>query len=223
MNNRRKIRLEIPEPCTADFDQMPDVGNGRFCHQCNKTVHDVAHLPDEALQLFLDPKAKVCMRLNEHQLGRNIHAAHNKDQAPVLHKISVCIIHDLMPGSILGIPIADEIVHENRWLTGFLSDETLQGPISQAIVSTGSLGIAFTDASGWFKIFILGNSTCKAETLSLSRVTASGQYRELLNQCIQITGHKVYIQANKTLKHHLFTPPTSVKIHEACTYIHTSA
>lgn len=213
----------MPEPCTADFEQMPDVGNGRFCNKCNKAVHDVAQLPDEALQLFLTAKDKVCMRLHEDQLGRSINLDNTSNQSLPLHHISVCIIHDLMPGSILGIPLADEIVLENRWLTGFLSDETLQQPISQAIVSIGSLGIAFTDASGWFKIFIPADSADQTEALSVSLNTPAGHYRELLKQSIQINAGKVHIQAHKAIKYHLFTKPTSVKIHEACTYIQTSA
>lgn len=213
----------MPEPCTADFEQMPDVGNGRFCNTCNKTVHDVAQLTDEALQVFLAPKAKVCMRLHEDQLGRNIDLTHKPDEAPAVHDISVCIIHDLMPGSLLGMPLADEIVHENRWLTGFLRDETLQQPIAQAIVSIGSIGIAFTDTSGWFKIFVPATGTYPAETLSLSRATTSGHYRELLKQSIKISGHKVQVQAHKALTYHLFTKTTSIKTHEACTFIQTSA
>lgn len=128
-----------------------------------------------------------------------------------------------MPGNILGLPVTDEIVHENRWLTGFLCDETLQRPIAQAIISIGSLGIAFTDASGWFKIFIPADNTDQTETLSVSLNTPTGHYQECLNQSIHISKHNVHIQAHKALTYHLFTKTTSIKTHEACTFIQTSA
>jgi|GEM_PF-2058804 len=223
MNNRRKIRLEMPEPCTANFEQMPDVGHGRFCKRCNKTVHDVSGLPDGALQVFLKSPESICMQLHEDQLGRNINLNNQLNRPPALYNISVCMIHDLMPGSILGISQQDDIVHENKWFTGFLIDKTNYRPLAHALISAGKLGITFSDDSGWFRFFIPDDIAYGIVTFSVSINTHTDNYQEILKQLVQITPSKVQVRNNTALSYHPFTKPTSVKISKAYTFIQTSA
>lgn len=213
----------MPKPCTANFEQMPDVGHGRFCKRCNKTVHDVTHLPDGALQVFLKSPEKICMQLHEDQLGRDITLDHKWYQELPLPGISACLIHDLVPGALLGIPEQDNIVYENKWFTGFLIDETNQRPLAHALISAGKLGIAFSNDSGWFSFFVPDDIAYSIVTFSISINTHTGNYQEVLKQLIQITPSKVQVQNNTTLMYQPFTKPTSVKISKAYTFIQTSA
>lgn len=213
----------MPKPCTAVFEQMTDVGNGRFCKRCNKTVHDVSQLPDGALQVFLNTPDRVCMQLHEDQLGRDISLAHKGQQELPLPNISVCLMHDLMPGTLLNIPLQDDMVNCNRWLTGFLIDETNQLPLSHAIISIGPVGLAFSDEAGWFKIFVPEAITARVVPFTVSVNTYADSYREVLKQSIEISASKVQLKNNDTLKYQPFTLPTSVKITGACTFIQTSA
>ena len=223
MSNRRNRRLTMPKPCTADYEQMADVGNGRFCKQCNKTVHDVSLLPDEALQVFLNAPERVCMRLHEDQLDRDIAPARESHQALSSNSISICIINDLMPGSLLNIPIQDDGMLKGSWLTGYLLNATDQRPLAHAIISVGVIGLAFSDDSGWFKLFIPEATVAHIVSFSVSLNTHADSYREIVKQSIQISPSKVQLQNNNTLTYHPFTQPTSVKTSGACTFIQTSA
>ncbi len=56
-------RINIPTPCTADWDTM--VGNDvvRFCQHCNLSVHDLSRMTRlEATRLILNSKGKLCAR-----------------------------------------------------------------------------------------------------------------------------------------------------------------
>lgn len=223
MNNRQNIRLEIPEPCTVDFGQMKDVGNGRFCNQCNKTVQDVSQLSDSALQLFFKTPDRVCVQLHQDQLGRAIKLSGNTGiKSTATSNISVCLLNDLLPGTLLDIAPQDPIVHENRWITGFLKDEAAQIPLHDAAISIGSLGIAFTDALGWFKLFVPQGAECNTFLFSVSMKTPDNHYLEIIELGMTILDGRILILPSSKLHNAAYTKSTSIKIKEAYTYIKAS-
>lgn len=214
----------MPEPCTADFEQMPDVGHGRFCKRCNKTVQDVSQLSDSMLQLFLKTPDRVCLQLHQDQLGRAILLPGDTGiKSMPTSSISVCLLNDLMPGTLLDIAPQDPVVHESRWLTGFLKDESAQLPLHDAAISIGSLGIAFTDASGWFKLFVPQGAEYNTFLFSVSMKAPDNQYFEIIEKGITILEGKVLILPNSKLHNAAHTKSTSIKIKEAYTMIQTSA
>ncbi len=219
MNRRRTTRLAMPHPCTADFEQMADVGNGRFCDRCNKTVHDLSSLPDGVLRVFLNAPQRVCMRLHEDQLGRDIVLVAERSATFNTTGISLCLLNDLMPGSLLNLSIHDDTLLKGSWLAGFLIDTNHQRPLVGAIIAVGTIGLAFSDAAGWFKLFVPKASTAYTGSFSVSLNTHADNYQEIFNQSIQITGLKV--QLNYATNP--FIKPTSVKVSGACTFIQTSA
>jgi len=69
----RSLRLNIPEPCHENWQQMTPQEQGRFCGSCQKTVVDFSMLSDqEVLNYFLKADHKVCGRFAEDQLNREL-------------------------------------------------------------------------------------------------------------------------------------------------------
>ncbi|OJV55507.1 MAG: hypothetical protein BGO31_19290 [Bacteroidetes bacterium 43-16] len=201
MNSRHQsIRLQMPDPCTKDFEQMPDVGNGRFCASCNKTVHDVAHLPDAVLSLFLNTSTKVCVRLHADQLDRDIFIDHKVDASTPLPGVSVHLLKELMPGSVLGIHAEDPVIAGNRWLTGFLKNETSPLPLSHAIITIDTLGIGLTDELGWFKFFVPDDIEYSDLAFKVSIKSREGSYCNVLTTSVKVRAYEVTMNAYPHLK-----------------------
>src|ERR1700722_1234614 len=73
MKKRQDIVLNIPQPCTQDWDKMTVNEKGRHCSSCNKTVVDFSNYTDKELFEFLSKiKGSVCGRLNPYQVNRPI-------------------------------------------------------------------------------------------------------------------------------------------------------
>ena len=59
----RKSDINIPEPCTADWDEMHDRGDSRFCDHCTKDVHDLSSMThDDAMTLLERRSEHLCVR-----------------------------------------------------------------------------------------------------------------------------------------------------------------
>jgi hypothetical protein len=71
---KETLRLNIPEPCSEDWEKMLPGERGRHCHQCCKTVVDFTAMSDaEVLRYFKENVgAKVCGRLMSDQLEREL-------------------------------------------------------------------------------------------------------------------------------------------------------
>ncbi|RFZ95321.1 hypothetical protein D0C36_07270 [Mucilaginibacter conchicola] len=67
----RKIeRIDIPEPCSVQWDNMQPMGEGRFCSNCSKTVIDFTMMPNNEIIEYLSRHQRVCGKLYEYQLSR---------------------------------------------------------------------------------------------------------------------------------------------------------
>src|ERR1700722_19189567 len=73
MKKRQDIVLNIPQPCTQDWDKMTVNEKGRHCSSCNKTVVDFSNYTDKELaEFFKKAKGEVCGRINNYQANRPI-------------------------------------------------------------------------------------------------------------------------------------------------------
>jgi len=64
----KTITINIPTPCTQNWDTMEERSIGRHCNSCSKTVVDFTSFTDEQLVGFLErSKTNVCGRI---ELGR---------------------------------------------------------------------------------------------------------------------------------------------------------
>lgn len=65
--------LTIPEPCHEQWNTMTPNEQGRFCHQCSKTIIDLTRLNDQQIiQLIKNTTSGVCGHVYSTQLNRPI-------------------------------------------------------------------------------------------------------------------------------------------------------
>lgn len=56
-------RIQLPEPCSEDWNQMTPLAKGRFCALCEKTVYDFSNYTKQELIQHLQREGKVCGRI----------------------------------------------------------------------------------------------------------------------------------------------------------------
>lgn len=69
---RKTITINIPEPCTEDWNKMTPKERGRHCDVCNKVVIDFTSSTDEAIFKAHQNNTKICGRYKKTQLNREI-------------------------------------------------------------------------------------------------------------------------------------------------------
>lgn len=101
------LYIEIPTPCSQNWDAMSAEDGGRYCMQCNNIVYDFSQMSDaELFDFFKNSTHKPCGRFDNSQLKRNILPR----QRPIvyfkkLHKIAAAV---LTFASLKTIPAAAE-------------------------------------------------------------------------------------------------------------------
>lgn len=77
MQTERKI-LSVPEPCSEDWNTMPENEKGRYCAVCDKTLVNFADMSDEEVAKTIEDKKskgeKVCGHFRNDQLNRPLHS-----------------------------------------------------------------------------------------------------------------------------------------------------
>lgn len=53
----RDIAVEIPKPCSADWDAMTPQARSRFCAECSTRVHDLSSMTEKEAEGFLHDNA----------------------------------------------------------------------------------------------------------------------------------------------------------------------
>ncbi|HEX9979037.1 MAG TPA: carboxypeptidase-like regulatory domain-containing protein [Flavobacterium sp.] len=64
------VKITIPKPCSANWNEMTPVEKGRFCDSCSKKVFDFTSSSDEEIIKQLTTDKKICGRFNDNQLDR---------------------------------------------------------------------------------------------------------------------------------------------------------
>jgi hypothetical protein len=63
-------RLQISEPCSAEWDSMAGGERVRFCAHCHLHVHNLSEItPREAMQLVLRSGGRLCLRIERDHAG----------------------------------------------------------------------------------------------------------------------------------------------------------
>lgn len=74
MKRPQSIQINIPNPCSQNWDEMAPSGNGRHCAHCSTTVIDFTTWTDADLyKFFAKRNGHVCGRYLSTQLNRPIH------------------------------------------------------------------------------------------------------------------------------------------------------
>ena len=64
------LKITIPNPCSANWDKMKNLDQGRFFEQCEKEVIDFTKYSQTELEDFFKyPKGNVCGRINRSQIS----------------------------------------------------------------------------------------------------------------------------------------------------------
>jgi CarboxypepD_reg-like domain len=73
------MKVTIEKPCSESWEQMDDLGQSRFCANCQKCVTDFTQMSDRAIVQFLQNQSgEVCGRFTESQLERDLVAVEFK-------------------------------------------------------------------------------------------------------------------------------------------------
>ena len=70
MNKPKSIKIAIPKPCVANYDEMSATQAGRFCNSCQKEVVDFTNMTDdEIFRFFTKQKGNVCGSIHPERLN----------------------------------------------------------------------------------------------------------------------------------------------------------
>lgn len=58
-----KYSIQIPEPCSEDWNQMAPLAKGRHCAVCQKTIYDFSNYTQDELVQHIQREGKVCGRI----------------------------------------------------------------------------------------------------------------------------------------------------------------
>jgi len=69
-----QIKITIPQPCNANWQEMSPRHNGRHCSLCDKTVVDFSDLTSEEITAYLQQHRgeKTCGRFRQQQLQKPV-------------------------------------------------------------------------------------------------------------------------------------------------------
>ena len=71
--SKKKIQLNIPEPCHKKLNEMIPAKGGNFCDSCEKVIIDFTNMTDnEIANTFIKNKGKICGQFRKDQLDRKI-------------------------------------------------------------------------------------------------------------------------------------------------------
>ncbi|MDR6404536.1 MULTISPECIES: hypothetical protein [Chryseobacterium] len=64
--------IQIPEPCSENWDMMSPQEKGRFCSVCSKCVIDFTEKQPQEIQEIIEEKKdeRICGRFYDHQLNK---------------------------------------------------------------------------------------------------------------------------------------------------------
>ncbi|MCD0480470.1 hypothetical protein LPB90_18680 [Chryseobacterium sp. LC2016-29] len=66
------MKLNIPNPCFENWNEMTSSDKGKFCQVCSKTVRDFTNSSDEELYEEIKSNSNICGSFRNNQLNRNI-------------------------------------------------------------------------------------------------------------------------------------------------------
>ena len=79
---KKTLIIDIPTPCTKNIETMQQIGNAKFCTQCNKNVIDFRLMSNQQIiTYFRQNKKNVCGTFYQEQLNTSITSItklHNK-------------------------------------------------------------------------------------------------------------------------------------------------
>ncbi len=181
---KRKIQIDIPQPCDQQWNKMTPNYGGRFCLQCEKTVIDFTHKTDrEIAKLYKANNGKLCGRFFPSQLKRDIALDTSMPSSNRLRAMGLLLSGMLTAGTVQGQDVSvkggihysevennpesnDTVETSSRIVSGTVSDETGEPLIFVNLYIEGTKIGTTTDLDGNFTLKI----PAYAETITVSYV-----------------------------------------------------
>lgn len=85
MKSRRIVldQIEVPEPCTVDWDRMTGDRRVRFCQHCRKNVYNLSEMPrDDAERLVCESAGSLCVRFYRSPSGEVLTLNYGRSDKP---------------------------------------------------------------------------------------------------------------------------------------------
>ncbi|PSK93861.1 carboxypeptidase family protein [Taibaiella chishuiensis] len=180
---QRMLRLQLPEACNEDWNEMKPRGCGRFCAQCNKTVIDFTEADDAAIaRFFANKPLQVCGRFRDDQLNRPIPFPDTKERAGLrlqLAKIAASL-------ALLQATATNLQAQENQQqivLSGNVTDYLSQQPLAGVEITIAGINYPkYSDRDGNFSFVLPADYAGKTLTV---------QATYPLNAAQEIPGFKI--------------------------------
>lgn len=78
----KQTLLQIPKPCSQNWEGMNVVSGGRFCNNCEKKVVDFSLMSDrQILEILNKSKGEVCGRFVNEQMNRELAVSSQQSNA----------------------------------------------------------------------------------------------------------------------------------------------
>ncbi len=145
------FQLEIPKPCTQNWDAMTPSQQGRFCNSCAKVVVDFTTMSDEEVLNFFKKKKEeeVCGRMAEDQIERAFIPIKKEKKNSWLWKIAASVMFffsvKLNAQKLLGkVSYRPSITLQDRPNPNHVSDDAIKHIKSKKIIVKGRV----TDKDG---------------------------------------------------------------------------
>ena len=125
---KKSVKIQIPQPCSERFDQMPEEGEGRHCSKCDRTLIDYTSLSESELaKVFMEKKGKICGQFHPSQLNKPLRIAPNY-RKPYQWKAASVLLAGLLSASNLSaqnisvidakVPVEQNVINTKTELIG---------------------------------------------------------------------------------------------------------
>lgn len=78
MFKRKSMTIDVPNPCSENWDDMRATTNGKFCTSCEREVIDFTQMNDQEIIKYFKNNKNFCGSFNPYQLNRNYYAETHK-------------------------------------------------------------------------------------------------------------------------------------------------
>lgn len=135
-------KLNIPKPCSENWEAMHSTNEGKFCNLCSKQVIDFTVLTDtQIIQYFEQQQGKTCGRLSKKQIERiNLLLQKQENEQPNLWRIFAWALSAsaLTSTAVLQEVKAENIVYQevtNKQLFTQAINTTKNDTIKECVIS----------------------------------------------------------------------------------------
>lgn len=85
-----KYKLEIPNPCHADWNSMIATDQGKFCASCKKEVINFELLTNAQILSKISSSSSVCGRISKNQVNSEFTNSNPTPTPPATARILSC-------------------------------------------------------------------------------------------------------------------------------------